>query len=338
MKEGNQHIISDEQLFKYFSGDISLEEKLVIDNWSSSSEINKNKFQASEIFFLDLKAVQSLKTNQGMGDTDMAWDQIKSKRNTNVREDKGSRIITLNTLKYAASILIVLLGSWFFYNSQKTNSVLLSELEATNQTIEKNLEDGSTITLNQNSSISYPESFDKKERKVSLKGEAYFDITSNPEQPFLITTQNATIKVLGTSFNVDSRNDGDSIVVTVDTGKVLFSVGNQQEMLLKGNMGVYVKNSQRLYQRPSDVDLTYDFWRTKRLVFNHTKLSEAIDAINQVYQKKIVLSGENFSTCKISVEFIDEELADIIDVISSTLNLEVIEENGHYVLKGNGCD
>ena len=80
------------------------------------------------------------------------------------------------------------------------------------------------------------------------------------------------------------------------------------------------------------------FWRTKKLIFNSTSLSEAIAAINQTYNKNIQLSGDNFSSCKISVEFIDEEFANIIDVISNTLNLEVVEKDGQYILKGDGCD
>lgn len=335
MKEENQHIISDEQLFRYFSGDISSDEKLIIDNWSISSETHKLKLEEVRLFYLDIKALQSLKNNESKGNADAAWKKIKSKR---ALENKGSVSITQTTLKYAASILIVLLGSWFVYNSQKEAAVIFSEVASNSKTIEKTLKDGSIVTLNRNSAISYPDVFDEKERNVLLKGEAHFDITSNPNQPFVISTQNATIKVLGTSFNVDSKFNIDSIVVTVESGKVLFSIGNQQEVLLAGNTGVYVKSNKRLYQMSTDVDLTYNFWRTKKLVFNNTSLSEVIDAINIAYNKNIQLSGNNISSCKISVDFIDEELSNIIDIISTTLNLEVIEKDGSYILNGEGCD
>ena len=73
-------------------------------------------------------------------------------------------------------------------------------------TLIKTLADGSVIYIAQNSLFSFPEEFESGSRNVELKGEAFFDITPNPDKPFIIETDEALIEVLGTAFNVKTQN------------------------------------------------------------------------------------------------------------------------------------
>ena len=232
---------------------------------------------------------------------------------------------------------ILLAGIWFFFDqNQKTENII--SLATENQVVEKTLPEGSKITLNKNSSISYPETFDKNQRNVSLTGEAFFEVQSNPNQSFVISTQNTTIRVLGTSFNVNSKDTSDSIIVTVDSGKVLFSANELEEELTPGSIGIFIKSKGMLSSNSVTNTSTYDFWRTKTLSFGGVSLSEAIDAIERTYQTSIKLSDPNLKACKISVVFQDETLENVLDIIATTLNLKVTEEKGQYTLTGNGCN
>ena len=82
------------------------------------------------------------------------------------------------------------------------------------------MEDGTVILLKPNSSIEYPAKFSAVDRKVTLKGEAFFDVTKDKNRPFIISTSELTVKVLGTSFNVMAYEGAKEISVAVKTGKV----------------------------------------------------------------------------------------------------------------------
>lgn len=75
----------------------------------------------------------------------------------------------------------------------------------TGQRIDMTLQDGSRVWLNSNSTLEYPNIFRKDDRQVKLSGEAFFDITKDPERPFIIETFACNIEVLGTKFNVEAN-------------------------------------------------------------------------------------------------------------------------------------
>lgn len=337
MKEENQHNISEELMFRYFSGDVTPEEISVIENWSALSFENQKLLDDTGIFYTDLKALSYLKNNEKIFSTDDAWENVKFKNK--IYKNNDSKVIKLlvSSLKYAAGLAMLLVGIWIFFKPNESHEHIIS-LASKNQVTEKTLPEGSKITLNKNSSITYSEPFDNNQRNVALTGEAYFEVQSNPERPFVISTQKTFIKVIGTSFNVSSASSSDSIIVTVDSGKVLFSANEQQVELTPGINGIFIKSQGMLRSTRLPKTSTFDFWRTKTLTFRGFSLSEAIEAIEKSYKTSIKLSDTNLKGCKISVVFQDETLENILDIIGTTLNLEVTEENGQYTLTGNGCN
>ena len=96
------------------------------------------------------------------------------------------------------------------------------------------LPDSSRVWLNAMSSIRFPTAFDGKERNVEIDGEAYFEIVKNSKQPFIVTTGNSTIRVLGTSFNVNAYKDEEGIKTTLISGSVSVAAGNQKVVLKAG--------------------------------------------------------------------------------------------------------
>jgi len=337
MKEENQHNISEELMFRYFSGDVTPEEISVIENWSALSSENQKLLDDTGIFYTDVKAMSFLKNNEKIFSTDDAWEKVKFKNKIDKTDDSKVIKLPVSSLKYAAGLALLLVGVWFFFDQNKKTENTIS-LTAQNQVLEKTLPEGSKITLNKNSSITYSESFDNEQRNVALTGEAYFEVQSNPERPFVINTQKTTIKVIGTSFNVSSESSSDSIIVTVDSGKVLFAANEQQEELIPGLIGIFIKSQGKLHSASLPKTSTFDFWRTKTLNFGGVNLSVAIDAIEKTYKASIKLSDPKLNACKISVVFQDETLENVLDIIATTLNLEVKHENGQYILIGNGCD
>ncbi len=105
--------------------------------------------------------------------------------------------------------------------------------------IKVELPDGSTIFLNRNSQLSYRSNFNGRGRNVNLKGEAFFEIAPDATKPFIIDAGNARVRVVGTSFNVITRNSESAVEVYVKTGKVLLSdnSGSKELALDPGYIG-----------------------------------------------------------------------------------------------------
>jgi len=190
--------------------------------------------------------------------------------------------------------------------------------------------------VNQHSTLVYPEHYTEQIRKVELVGEAFFEVARDTSKPFVIEAGDVLIEVLGTSFNVEAFADRDSILVYVETGKVRLSHQGNAVTLTPGMQGVYDKNT-GLMNIVFDSDENTDAWRDHKLVFKRTKLSRVIKTINELYATNIEIGSEAIANCKLSVRFDDESLDNILDIIVSTLNLELTKVDSKITLDGDGC-
>ncbi len=138
------------------------------------------------------------------------------------------------------------------------------------------LSDGSIVHLNAFSSLRFPFSFDGKTREVYLDGEAYFDIATNASQPFIVHTAETSVKVLGTSFNINAYSD--SLVVTsLVSGSVITDVKESESVILKPGMeSIYRKGySQQLSNFDETVTLA---WRKGEYAYYNKPLG-TLDAV-----------------------------------------------------------
>ncbi len=81
------------------------------------------------------------------------------------------------------------------------------------------LADGTKVILNSDTKLIIPSNFNKEERIIEMEGEGFFDVTPNPDKPFIIRSGEARVKVLGTSFDFKSYKEDEFIKLTVSTGK-----------------------------------------------------------------------------------------------------------------------
>lgn len=330
MSEGKRHSVSEELLFRYFIEEVSPDEQETVLSWKAKSEDNHAEFERVRIFLLDMKALRSIGSGQAAYDLAKAWKNVQPDKSTTTDQQKQAQ---WSWVKIAATILLVAGVGWFAYLSNEAETQTAVAL-AEHQDIE--LADGSNVTLNKASELTYPDRFKGDERKVVLKGEAYFDIASDPDQPFVIQTAEVQVTVLGTSFNVNNST-ADSIVVSVDTGRVSMTVGDKEEILTPGFSGVYYRATQTLVKTSSDHIGMHNYWRTKKLSFREATVSQAVRTIQEVYDVKVEYSNPDIANCKINVDFEDEPVENVLDIMAETLNL-VWSNQGHaYLLAGYGC-
>ena len=238
--------------------------------------------------------------------------------------------------RIAASVILILGISWLtqIYLREAKQVQLVAE-----GTIEEvKLSDNSVITLNEHSKLTYPEAFDSETRTVKLEGEAFFMVDHQPEKPFIVNLGETNVKVLGTSFNIVSRRDKDTVSIWVETGKVLFYTGSDQVTLTAGQKGLYLKSQRSLLTAATtSIVGTEQFWRTRRLAFSGQTLPEVAESIGQAYGVNIILDNDAIRNCRLSVTFEDESLEDILSVIELTLNLNIQQQNGVITISGEGC-
>jgi ferric-dicitrate binding protein FerR (iron transport regulator) len=222
-----------------------------------------------------------------------------------------------------------------------TRPVKLIEVTTSEQVIYKTLPDGSKIALNKNSKLIYPGDFRNNRREVRLIGEAFFEVTPDAMQPFIVDAGIAKIRVLGTSFRVNAFPDS-AVEVNVIEGKVLFfrvnsKTGDTSSVILtSGKKGILGLKSDipELEEKTAPDNL---FWFNQSLEFRQTELSDVFDLIEKYYHVQITVTDKNIERCRLSASFINEPVERILQVIAESFNLKLIPVNQTYLFSGNGC-
>lgn len=322
-----------ELIAKFLRNEASQEEIAIVNLWIKESSAN-------EKLFLEIKKTwesSPLHTNE-VFDKVTAWGNIqnKIKAETKVIPLKSiSKSPFSVLLKIAAVLVIGIFSTWGVYTSlNKPNQ--LSTVTHQNKT-ELKLADGSTVWLNSNSSLNYPEFFSGNDRTVQLNGEAYFEITKNPDMPFIIENTEFMVKVLGTSFNIFSFDKEDEIVISVTSGKVSFKNKTNEEVLLtKGETGVLNRHSKTLIKK-ENTDPNFLSWKEEKLEFNNTPFSSVCTTLKSYFGFDFAVKNKKLNNCRFTASFKKPTLEEVLEVLKNTLNIEVTKNQKQIVISGKGC-
>ena len=158
--------------------------------------------------------------------------------------------------------------------------------------IDMTLADGSHVWLNAGSSITYPVVFAGNERKVTVTGEAYFEVVHNANEPFYVSKGDMQIKVLGTHFNVNAYDDEKDIKVTLLKGsvKVLRFAADDQAVIIKPGQQAIIGNGQLSVQHNVDTDAVMA-WRNGLFSFDQSDLESVMRQIARWYDLEIQYEG-----------------------------------------------
>ena len=307
--------INWELLSKYLTREANDVEKEEFEKWLAMDIQNRVLFESLKGIDNErdiIKSVQKL-------DVERALRKLKK-----IKDKPG--ILNLSKLAKIAAILIVVIGiSFILRHTLGTPKILVVDTKKGQRT-EIVLSDGSTVYVNENSRFSYPKKFDGQNRKVKLTGEAYFKVTHNKTKPFIVDMDVVCVKVLGTEFDISNQQGAGDITVAVTKGSVQFgSIGTNTNsiVLKKGNAGKYNKQRQDL-----SFEKNYDFnsiaWKTKYLVFNNETLEEVANKLEEVYLIKIKV-GEDLRSRRVSATYNNQPLKMIIQILESTLNVDINE-------------
>ncbi len=201
------------------------------------------------------------------------------------------------------------------------------------------LDDGSRMWANAGTTVRYPSSFDGEERRVRLDGEAFFDVKTDANHPFVIETPSGTVQVLGTRFNVNDYADADRMQVQVESGKVKVQVEETKEemVLVKGQQSIYDKST-RAFQQGADEEVANRMaWHTRVFRFSNKPLAQTVQIIGMVYGKAIEIEDAEMDGCPVTLRLNKLSIEQVLQNITSVYGMTISEHPDHYLLKGGTC-
>lgn len=243
-------------------------------------------------------------------------------------------------LHLVASILIILGAIWMVRHFSTPDRGLRYANTLEGQTHLVHLDDGSSVYLNQNSSLQFPGRFDGPERKVIFSGEAFFEITPDQQRPFIIETQDAEIKVLGTSFNVRAYPSENYTEVVVKTGEVAFIPGPlEQPIVLKARQKAGFDHQSDKIRPKTNSSLEEIAWRTPHFDFRNVKVGYMLERLEKEYEIKFHISDPKLLNCPaVNTTLTPNNLKSIIERIELAFNWKVTTtDNINYQISGISC-
>ena len=303
-------------LARYMAGETNEMENNAVIVWAEKSPENSALLK-------DLKSDWSkIDMIQEKFNVDHAWGKLHNRIN-GIEEVTAPQIlpeIKRNLfsvpLKIAASLLFLFAFGVAMVTvvNRIQNITVTALLDEKGKSVE--LPDGSRIYLNTDAQISYPKRFGNKSREIRLDGEAFFEVTPDKEKPFLIYIGESRIKVLGTSFNVKSKNNDQSVEVYVSTGIVELADRNNLDnrvLINSGDIGIIENNLINLVKAGNANPIA---WKTGTMTFVDTPIQDVISLLNNVYDVNISVKGSGVDTIKINGSYQGDPLDDILNVIS----------------------
>jgi ferric-dicitrate binding protein FerR (iron transport regulator) len=266
-------------------------------------------------------------TNIPHFDTDAAWQKLDARVQKAPHPAKIIFQVYKNRIA-AAAIIAAAIAGWFLWQT----NLQWHTITATTGNRAFQLPDGSSILLRKGSSVRYRNAFNKEERIVKLKGEAFFQVQPNKKFPFSITTANTETKVLGTSLLIRSLEATDEIVVT--TGKV--SVEGKEKttkQLVAAGQKLVIREDQLLESTVSDSN--YIAWTTGVLDFKDAPLKKVLEDVEHYYEKEIdvaVSSGLSLESIHLTARFRDQSLEQVLEEIRLMTGLEMKKDSEKIIL------
>lgn len=321
----------DELLAKQLAGEAAPDEIQIVETWLDESEENRQYFNGLQRLWQ--QAPQARTQLPRAVDMEAALRKVKAQ----IQESPvpRARVVPMRFwMQAAAAVLVLVVAAIWFFRSPPPSQTL--QIAATNTTLTDTLTDGSVVVLNRNSGLRIAENFNRKERRMRLSGEAYFQVAHDTSRAFVVEVGSLEVQVVGTEFNVDSRSDLNNVTVTVTTGKVRLRTTTQTELLTAGQQAMYENATgkiTRLTQRDPNV-LAY---KNRRFVFDGVPLREVVQQLSDVYNVDISLKNKALENCPLTAPFDNLALDEVLKIIALSFDLTIERSNGKVVFDGAGC-
>lgn len=289
------------------------------------------KYTDTELEEIVDRLATSTRSPRGRFSAAASYPQLEKRLNLH-----GARLHQLPFRRAAAAtaaVILLCLSAWAVYLYLQPASLHTISTLAETQVIL--LPDGSSVTLNHYSSLSYPTRFKSANREVQLNGEAYFEVSKDKEHPFIVQTENIDVQVLGTHFNIDAYRNNPEVKTTLLTGSVAVSnKGNSQRMILKPNeMAIYNKVEKKLTREVLENTNDKIAWRHGEFIFDHLPLAEIVRELSNSFGTTVHIADTTLLNYHISARFRNgEDLETILSVLHQAGYFNYSQKNHQFII------
>lgn len=327
-------------LSRYRSGTCTEREERLVNQWFA---------------LLDEHAVHASDANPAARE-ERLWQAIQSK--TGITSEKENKYWLFNWRWAAAAMLVLAAWAGYHmmhlsgkgpgtYSASGLSGKLVSKMNTSAAPMLVKLPDGTRVTIQSQSSIEYPAQFGSHRREIVLKGKAFFDVVRDERKPFLVHTGEITTKVLGTSFWVDQPSTGNTLEVSVVTGKVSVFQKDKEKEAEAGDIasGVILSRNQKVKYTPDNktfiatlVDQPVIQTAYKNaFVFDDARLPQVTKMLEKAYGIEIVLENKALKNCLFTADINKEPMFTQLDLITAALNASYEIHGTKVYLTGKGC-
>ena len=223
----------------------------------------------------------------------------------------------LHAFSLAASILVVAMSVVFLILGDRQ----IHEYEVVAERGQKSsvtLPDGSHVWLNSASRITYTSDFNKKNRNITLEGEAYFDVAKNKKIPFVVNASEMSITAVGTEFNVRNYSDEDEVCTTLVEGKVIASTLGCDISLTYGQEAVLNRNSGEMsFAVVSDLNHMVP-WRSNEMLLDVESLDNLSRILSRMYNVDVYFENDSIKTYTYTGLIRNNSLQNVLELVSNT--------------------
>ena len=285
--------LDDKIIERYLSGECSQADIEQILCWLKDSDENCKEWlklkivsaKSNYIYFSDPKHIEN------------SYKELLERQHIKRKIERDvTHKFTLRFMRYAASILI-LIGLTFILHKYisvgKNPKMLVVTVDENDPVKLLILEDSSKVWLSAGSRIEYPEKFRNKERRVSVEGKVFFNVLKDDNRPFYVDTETYSVKVLGTSFEINAFKYSQTSDVTLVEGNIEIHDRNQVYLcnLHPGQQFEINKLNKRFTLQKVEAEM-YTSWRGGTLEFDGLTFVEIAKVLERHYNVKIIIDEE----------------------------------------------
>lgn len=315
----------DDLLVKHLLGEASLEEDQLATEWIDADPDHRKYFDGLRSLWLKSAAAEEADTPS---DQD-AWGRFQTM--IAERQRPMARVIPWRKVLQVAAAVVVLVASGWLLFSGLSPAHRTRTLSSGDQIRQLRLPDGSRVTLNAGSTLSYKADFGTKTRRVQLTGEGFFDIAPRTDQPFVAEAGRLTVTVLGTRFNINGKSASPEVVV--ETGKVEVTDGRESLYLGAHESAVLSAGEDQLKKR-SVTGALYNYYRTGEFRCVKTPLHTLVNTLAEAYHTPILVTDSATGRVPITTTFrYDQPLDSILAIISETLGVTILKHRDTVLIQ-----
>lgn len=275
------------------------------------------------------------------------WDGLEPETDTsayaaleriNIRIGHGGKQNTIlrmyRKLPRIAAILIpviLMISGAFYYYSVENRMIEIST--AYGETKHLLLPDSSEIWLNAGTTIQYPKAFAGDKRQITLDGEAYFSVRRDKAKPFIVQTQQLSVTVLGTKFNVKAYPADERIITSLTSGKVEVSAANKDSWLLDPNQQMSYANHGASIEITGITTEETHAWMTGQMVFLNATFNEIVKTVERRFNVSIATQVDIPPSKQYTIKFLkNENLDEVLNVLGEMMDFTYQKQGGNITL------